>query len=202
MGTASGGTITIDGRPIEQIPHAELRRQLAVVWQEPALFRGTIWENLTVGLTRTTRSEVQDAVDACQLGDLIEALPSGYDTPVAEWGASLSGGQRQRFTIARALLRESPILLLDEATSQVDVRTEQEVLREIMPRARSKTVIFVTHRLGTAAIADQICVLDNGRVADVGTHEELLARSATYAGMLQASGAVEDLRKRRILGVK
>jgi ABC-type bacteriocin/lantibiotic exporter with double-glycine peptidase domain len=202
MGTVSQGSIKIDGRPIEQIPHAELRTQLAVVWQEPALFRGTIWENLTIGLKDPTRAEVQDAVNACQLGDLIETLPSGYDTAIAEWGATLSGGQRQRFSIARALLRESPILLLDEATSQVDVGTEQEVLREIIPRARWKTVIFVTHRVTTAAIADQICVLESGRVAAVGTHDELAARDATYGRMLQASSAGEDLRRLRILGVQ
>ncbi len=174
------GRLAIDGRFVDSISLPDLRRQVAVVWQEPTLLRGTIWENLTIGLRNVSRDSLERAVHACQLTETIAELPNGYETLVAEWGATVSGGQRQRFALARALLRNTPILLLDEATSQVDVRTEESILRGIIPFLREKTVVLVTHRLSTAALADQVCVLEGGKVVGLGSHDELLRCNEPY----------------------
>jgi ABC-type bacteriocin/lantibiotic exporter with double-glycine peptidase domain len=195
-----GGAILIDGTPIGQIPLSDLRRQMAVVWQEPTLLRSTIWENLTVGMGEVDRAVVDEAVRICRLADLINGLPDGYDTMVAEWGATLSGGQRQRFALARALVREAPVLLLDETTSQVDVRTEEDILRDLIPRLRGQTVVLVTHRMVTASLADQICILEQGRIVGLGTHEELTRDSVEYLQMMHASTGDEQ-RRLRVLGV-
>jgi ABC-type bacteriocin/lantibiotic exporter with double-glycine peptidase domain len=167
------GSIGVDGVALEQIGLSDLRRQMAVVWQEPALLRGTVWENLTLGATNPSIAAVDDAVDACQLGQLIRDLPEGYNTIVAEWGATLSGGQRQRFALARALVRDTPILLLDELTSQVDARTEEDLLRELLLRVRGKTVVLITHRMLTASAADRVCVLENGELLRSGSSDEI-----------------------------
>lgn len=201
MERATAGYVRVDGRGLETYPLPELRRQIGVVWQEPTLLRGTIWENLTLGLEDVSRDTVTEAVRACQLEALITELPNGYDTVVAEWGATLSGGQRQRFALARALVRNTPVLLLDETTSQVDVRTEEEILRAVLPRIRDKTVVLVTHRMATASLADQICVLENGRVVGAGTHDELAGDNPAYRTLVQAAHAGDDNRRLRMLGV-
>jgi ABC-type bacteriocin/lantibiotic exporter with double-glycine peptidase domain len=195
------GQITVDGTSIDAIPLADLRRQIGVVWQEPALLRGTIWDNLTIGLENPDPEQIRDVVRLCRLDGLIESLPDGYDTIVSEWGASLSGGQRQRFTLARALARNAPVLLLDEATSQVDVQTEEEILRELFVHVRGRTVILVTHRLATAALADRIYVLASGRIAAAGTHDELMHGSPEYRQMLQALTTGDETRRLRKVGV-
>lgn len=201
MGAPDRGSIRFDGVPVEQIPHTELRRQLGVVWQEPTLLRGTIWENLTFGLgDDVSRTAVDDAIYTCRLDALMRQLPAGYDTPVAEWGATLSGGQRQRFSIARALLRKPPILLLDEATSQIDVRSERELLSELIHRARGQTIVLVTHRIATASIADRICMIEAGRLTAYGTHDELLRQNVAYREMSQAPQPAEESRRVRLLG--
>jgi ABC-type bacteriocin/lantibiotic exporter with double-glycine peptidase domain len=201
MEQANSGSILFDAIPIQQIALAERRKQLAVVWQEPTLFRGTIRENLVLGLDDVRNDAIADAVRACRLDELLGSLPAGYDTPVAEAGATVSGGQRQRMAIARALLRGAPILLLDEATSQMDVQTEEEVLRELLLRMRGRTVVLVTHRLATASLADQICLLEDGRVSAVGTHAELSRQSALYKQLLAAAQIGDDSRPVRMLGV-
>ncbi|MFL5540824.1 MAG: peptidase domain-containing ABC transporter [Longimicrobiaceae bacterium] len=180
MEEPDAGQVFVDGTPVTSFSLADLRRQVSVVWQEFSLMQGTVWENLTLGTESPTRARVDDAVRLCRLDSLIADLPDGYETNVAEWGATLSGGQRQRMAIARALVRDTPVLLLDEATSNVDMQTESEILRDLFARVGGKTVIFVTHRVQTAALADQICVIDAGRVAGVGTHAELIRDCEAY----------------------
>jgi len=180
MEEPDAGQVFVDGTPVTSFSLSDLRRQVSVVWQEFALMQGTVWENLTLGTENPTHEAVDDAVRLCRLDGLIASLPDGYETNVAEWGATLSGGQRQRMAIARALVRDTPVLLLDEATSNVDMQTETEILRDLFARVEEKTVIFVTHRVQTAALADQICVIEGGRVAGVGTHAELMRDCEVY----------------------
>lgn len=191
------GQVFFDGVPATSIPLADLRRQVSVVWQEFGLLQGTIWDNLTLGAENPTRAEVDDAVRVCRLQELIRGLPQGYETPVGEWGSTLSGGQRQRLSLARALIRDAPVLLLDEATSNVDMATEAEILRDLFGRLRGKTVVFVTHRVATAAMADQIVVLENGQVAAAGTHADLLRDSELYRQLLGGGGLSDDGRRLR-----
>jgi ABC-type bacteriocin/lantibiotic exporter with double-glycine peptidase domain len=194
MEEPDSGQVFVDGIPITAIPLADLRRQVSVVWQEFSLMQGTIWENLTLGAPDPSLARVEDAVRLCRLDSLIRELPEGYRTSVAEWGATLSGGQRQRMAIARALIRDAPVLLLDEATSNVDMQTETEILRDLFTQLENKTVLFVTHRVQTAALADQICVIEAGRVAGVGTHAELMRDSEVYR-QLQGGVAVDESRR-------
>ena len=184
------GTIALDGRPMTELPLADVRRQIAVVWQGDSLLRGTLWENLTLGCAAEPPAErVDRAVAVCGLGELVADLPDGYRTEVAEWGASLSAGQQQRVAIARALLRDAPILILDEATANVDVETERKILRGVLDHWRGRTLVFVTHRLATAALADRVVVLERGRLVGVGPHGDLLASCVPYRRMqLAAAG--------------
>lgn len=196
MEEPDSGQVFMDGTPLTTISLPDLRRQVSVVWQEFALMQGTIWENLTLGSATPSRSRVDDAVRLCRLDALVADLPNGYETNVAEWGATLSGGQRQRMAIARALIRDTPVLLLDEATSNVDMQTETEILRDLFGRLEGKTVIFVTHRVQTAALADQICVIEAGRVVGTGTHAELIRDCETYR-QLHGGGNVDEGRRLR-----
>ncbi|HEX8906086.1 MAG TPA: ABC transporter ATP-binding protein, partial [Longimicrobiaceae bacterium] len=196
MEEPDAGQVFVDGVPVTSMSMSDLRRQVSVVWQEFALMQGTIWENLTLGAERVTRAEVDDAVRLCRLDSLVADLPKGYDTSVAEWGATLSGGQRQRMALARALIRDTPVLLLDEATSNIDMQTETEILRDLFQRLQDKTIIFVTHRVQTAALADQICVIESGRVAGVGTHADLIRDNETYR-LLHGGGNVDEVRRLR-----
>ncbi len=180
------GRILIDEAALQQIPLPDLRRQVTVVWQEFSLFKGTIWDNLTLGLEAPSRVAVEEVVRLCRLETMIQKLPQGYETEVAEWGASLSGGQRQRMAVARALIRDTPILLFDEVTANVDVQTEGQILHDLFARWQDKTLMFVTHRIATAALADQICVIDKGRVVGFGSHQELLGANEAYRRMQQS----------------
>jgi ABC-type bacteriocin/lantibiotic exporter with double-glycine peptidase domain len=191
------GRITLDRVPITAVPLRDLRRQVASVSQDVAIFRGTIWDNLTFGMDVSAAGladRVAEAVRVCRLEGLLRDAPQGYDTPVADWGATLSGGQRQRLAIARALLRDAAVVLLDEATSQVDVETEDMILRDLLATMRDRSILFVTHRVGSAAIADQVCVLDGGRVAGLGSHRELSARCEPYRRLLRAAGLTTESR--------
>jgi len=190
------GQLYLDGVPAASVSIPDLRRQVSVVWQEFALMQGTIWDNLTMGAEEPSRERVDDAVRLCRLESLVAGLPDGYQTSVAEWGATLSGGQRQRMAIARALIRDTPVLLLDEATSNVDMQTETEILRDLFARVQGKTVLFVTHRVATAALADQVVVIEAGRVMGTGTHTELMRDCEAYR-QLHGAGAVDDPRRLR-----
>ncbi|HEX9705953.1 MAG TPA: peptidase domain-containing ABC transporter [Gemmatimonadales bacterium] len=192
----SAGVISADDGPLDAVPLRDLRRQIAVVWQEVALTRGTIRDNLTLGVEDVSDAEIEDAVRACLLEDVIANLPGGYDAPVAEWGASLSGGQRQRIAIARALLRQTPVLLLDEATSNLDGETEGAVIRAVFNRLPRRTLVFATHRLATAELADRIMLLDEGRMLAVGTHAELLVTCPLYGDLQGRRGAARHAEAR------
>ena len=185
--TPTSGHLTLDGFPLAEMRLSDLRQQLAVVWQDVSLLKGTLWDNLVLGSEEPRRDEVERMVRLCGLGSFFDDLPEGFATSVSEWGTSLSAGQRQRVALARALLRDAPILLLDEATANIDVETEMDILRKIFDQMRQTTVFFVTHRLATAALADQVCVLENGRLQGFGKHRDLIESCATYQRMVSAS---------------
>ncbi|MBI3504655.1 MAG: peptidase domain-containing ABC transporter [Proteobacteria bacterium] len=174
------GEITIDGTPVAAIPLGELRRQVAVVWQDVGAVKGTVRDNLTFGLDEVDAEALQSVIEVCQLHDVVLALSRGLDTPVSEWGSSLSSGQRQRLAIGRTILRETPIVLFDEPTSHLDAITERVLTQRLVKYLEGRTIVLVTHRLATAQRADQICVMDNGRVAAVGQHVELLESCEAY----------------------
>jgi ABC-type multidrug transport system fused ATPase/permease subunit len=174
------GSVMVDGIDVREVDLVSLRRAIAVVDDDPFLFSATVHENIAYGRPEASREEVVRAAERAQAAGFIEELPAGYDTRVGERGLTLSGGQRQRIAIARALVTDPRILVLDDATSSVDASTEQEIkdaLREVMA---GRTTFVIAHRLSTIALADDIVVLEDGRVAARGTHAELLERSSLY----------------------
>ena len=182
MAAPQSGRITLDGVDIATLPLALLRSQFAVVTQDAALFDETLRENITLG-AQPTDAALQAAMDAAHVTDFIAGTPAGLDSPAGPRGSALSGGQRQRVAIARALLRNAPVLLLDEATSALDAQSEALVAEALARAARGRTTIVIAHRLATIRNADQIVVMDQGRVVDSGTHDALLARSGLYADL-------------------
>ena len=180
MEIQNSGDIYFDNVNVNSIPIQELRKQISVIWQEFSMFKGTIRENLIIGLEDVEDSKINTVLKIARVDDLINSLPEGINTQVAEWGNSLSGGQRQRLAIARALLRDTPILIFDEATSNIDLKTENEILKDIFSKLNTKTIIYVTHRLATAAFADEVIFLDKGELVDNGKHIELLTRCEKY----------------------
>eukprot|EP00931_Biecheleriopsis_adriatica_P051327 TRINITY_DN29758_c0_g1_i2.p1 TRINITY_DN29758_c0_g1~~TRINITY_DN29758_c0_g1_i2.p1 ORF type:complete len:1525 (+),score=304.23 TRINITY_DN29758_c0_g1_i2:99-4673(+) len=188
------GTVCLDGHDLRTLNLTWLRSKLALVEQEPLLFQGDIFENIACGSvgTATTRFDVEHAAKLSNAHCFIESFPQGYETKVGEAGSQLSGGQKQRLAISRALIRNPAVLLLDEATSALDATSEravQEALDELL-RLRGRTTIVVAHRLSTIRGADQICVLDTGRVVETGSHQDLLAAEGAYKNLLQLQFAV------------
>lgn len=177
------GVIGLDGRDLRTLTQASVRAQIGIVFQDSFLFNTTIGENIRLGRPEATPEQVEAAARAAEIHDFIAALPHGYETVVGERGSQLSGGQRQRLAIARALVRDPALLILDEATSALDYATEAAVLDTLRKIAQGRTVIHVTHRLTSVIDADHIVLLDHGRVREEGTHEELLARNGSYAGL-------------------
>lgn len=176
----TAGTVTIDGHDLRHVTLESLTTQTGVVFQESFLFDGTIRENIRLGRPPASDAEVEAAARDAGLHDAVLALPMGYDTPVGERGGRLSGGERQRLALARALLRRPALLLLDEATSSLDAETEAAVNATIERLREGRTVVSVTHRLAAAVGADQILVLERGRLVEVGVHDELLDRKGAY----------------------
>ena len=180
------GRITMDGIDIKDMTLESLRDQLSLVLQDVFLFNGTISENIAYGCENMNQDDIEKAARAACIHDYIDSLPERYATLVGERGVRLSGGQKQRISIARSVLRNSPILILDEATSAVDTETESEIQKAIHQLAGTRTLIVIAHRLSTVRLADEIIVLENGLVAERGRHEELLALGGTYAGLCRS----------------
>ncbi len=180
------GIIQFDGARPEDIPLVDFRRQVAIVWQEVQLIKGTIWENLTLGLDNVPQSEVDEVIRITRLEEMIDAQPEGFQTVISEWGSSLSGGQKQRFAIARALIRKPRILILDEATSNLDLPTEFGLIKDlsVFTKAHQITTIFVTHRLKSLQNVDEICLLHNGEIIAQSSYSELMAKSTMFQEMI------------------
>ncbi|MDX6682250.1 MAG: ATP-binding cassette, subfamily bacterial [Solirubrobacteraceae bacterium] len=182
----TGGEVLVDGVDVRDIDPRSLRREIAVVTDDPFLFSATVHENIAYARPgEATREQVVAAAARAQAHEFIEALPDGYDTRVGERGLTLSGGQRQRIAIARALLADPRILILDDATSSVDASTEQQIKRALGEVMAGRTTFVIAHRLSTIALADEIAVLEAGRLLDHGTHAELLERSDFYGEIVE-----------------
>lgn len=181
------GQIYYNGIPISILNLEELRSQISIVWQEFSMFKGTIEENLTIGLKNVEQSKIDKAVQICRIDQLIKSQPLGFKTPIAEWGASLSGGQKQRLAIARAIIRDTPVLILDEATSNIDIMTETEIFQNIFRATNSKTIIFITHRVSTAKLADQIFIIQDKKIVGTGTHKSLIGSNEVYQAMFNST---------------
>jgi len=177
------GHILIDGQDIGFVTQATLRRALGMVPQDTVLFNDTIGYNIRYGRWDASETEIEEAAELAQIGQFIRSLPEGYDTPVGERGLKLSGGEKQRVAIARTILKGPPILVLDEATSALDSFTEQEIQAALDRVAQGRTTVVIAHRLSTVVKADEIIVLDQGVVAERGSHAELLARDGLYAAL-------------------
>ncbi len=181
----TGGALRIDGRDVRDVTLASLRAQVGIVTQETVLFDDTVAANIAFGRPGATRGQIEAAARAAHADEFIVPLGRGYDTMIGERGQRLSGGQRQRIAIARALLRDSPILILDEATSALDTESERVVQDALVTLMQNRTSVVVAHRLSTIRRADAILVLDQGRVAEIGTHDELLVRRGAYSRLYE-----------------
>ena len=185
----TAGRILIDGQDISEVTQKSLRGSIGIVPQDTVLFNDTIGYNIGYGRDGPTQEEIEGAARGAAIDRFIAVLPDGYDSMVGERGLKLSGGEKQRVAIARTLLKDPPLLVLDEATSALDSRTEQEIQATLDRVARSRTTIMIAHRLSTIVGADQIVVLDGGRIAERGTHEELLGMDGLYAELWQRQAA-------------
>jgi len=193
-----GGRILIDGQDIAGVTQASLRGAVGVVFQDPALFSGTIRENIAYARPKATEAEIIAAAQAANADEFIQKFDKGYDTEIGERGLKLSGGQKQRIAIARALLKDAPILVLDEATSSLDSKSEhmvQEALRRLM---KGRTTLIIAHRLSTIQMVDQIITLRGGSVDEIGSPAKLAASNGIYAQLLQLQQGHTEASKKKL----
>lgn len=188
----NSGRILVDGSDIAALDVRVLRRRITAVWQDPVLIRGSLLDNITLGAEGVSKTLIDSAIGACQLEELLSSLPRGLESPLSEWGSNISGGQRQRIALARAVVRQSGLVLLDEVSSQIDLVTEKRIFDEIFTLLKGKTIIFVTHRMSTAKLADRICVFDRGGVVSAGDHSSLIGRCAVYQALYGHDAIASD----------
>ncbi len=188
----TSGSVLWDGTDLRDARVGSLRRHIALVTQETVLFNDTVRHNIAYGRLDATDAEIEEAARVAFAHDFILELPEGYDTIVGERGIFLSGGQRQRLAIARAVLADAPVLILDEATSALDAESERLVQRALANLIRDRTTIVIAHRLSTVRRADQIVVMERGRIVETGTHTELLARGGLYRRLYELQFADEE----------
>ena len=189
-----GGSITVGGHDMREFTCDSLLKNISMVFQNVYLFHDTIRNNIRFGRPDATEEEIVAAAKAARCHDFILALPDGYDTVVGEGGGTLSGGEKQRISIARAMLKDAPIIILDEATASVDPENEHEIQQAISALVHGKTIITIAHRLATIEQADQILVVDNGRVVQQGTHRELVQEVGVYQKFVQIRQQAEGWR--------
>ncbi len=180
------GSVSIDGHDVRDVTLNSLRENMALVSQDITIFNDTVWANIGYGRKGAYQDEIIKAAIAAEADSFIRQLPNGYDTVLGEEGLKLSGGQKQRIAIARAILRDAPILLLDEATSALDNEAERAIQETLYELQKGRTALVIAHRLSTVQNADQIIVMEDGRVAEIGRHDDLMARGGVYARIYQA----------------
>ncbi|HEY7545114.1 MAG TPA: ATP-binding cassette domain-containing protein, partial [Blastocatellia bacterium] len=190
---AEAGQVLIDGRPVREIPLQVLRSSIGYVPQETFLFSDSIADNIAFGVEDASHEEIETAAEQAGIASDIAEFPNGYETILGERGITLSGGQKQRTAIARALIRRPKILILDDALSAVDTYTEEKILHHLRVQMRGRTSLIVSHRVSTVKDADLIVVLDDGWIAERGTHDELIARGGLYAELYEKQLLEEEL---------
>jgi ATP-binding cassette subfamily B protein len=188
------GSILVDGRDITEVSLKSLREQIGVVLQDPFLFNGSVAENIAYGHPEASLEQIVAAAKAANAHDFTMDMADGYDTLVGERGTRVSGGERQRLSIARAILRDPRILILDEATSNVDTQTEAQIQEALERLVKGRTTFAIAHRLSTLKNAHRLLILEQGRLAEMGTHDELIARDGIYANLCRMQTEMSRLR--------